>query len=155
MNVDLFHIDYARLMEVLTTIVVLAFLLERALSVLFEHRWFILWAEGSLEKPKNRKGLKEIIASVVSIAFCWWQGFDAVSIILQSSETPTFWGIAISGLIIAGGSKGSIALFKDALGCMSSAERERQTINKMKLDAKNEATRVKIVQDALLNVKPL
>jgi hypothetical protein len=154
MNVDLFHIDYPRLTEVLITIVVLAFLLERAMSVLFEHRWFIRWSEGSLEQPKTRKGLKEIIASLVCIAFCWWQGFDAISIILQSSETPTFWGIVISGLIIAGGSKASIALFRDVLGFMSSAEKERTAINKMKVEASSEATRAKIVKDAMLNVRP-
>lgn len=149
MTIDLFHIDYGRLSEVLITIVVLAFLLERALSVVFEHRWFILWSDGTPENPKNRKGLKEIIASGVCVAFCWWQGFDAISILLQSSEKPTFWGVVISGLIIAGGSKASIALFRDALGFMSSAEKQRTELNKTKREATQEAARIKIVNDAL------
>jgi hypothetical protein len=152
MTVDLFHIDYARLAEVMITIVVLSFLLERALSVLFEHRWFILWAEGSVEQPKSRKGLKEIIATIASVAFCWWQDFDAISIILQSSDKPTFWGVAISGLIIAGGSKASVALFKDLLGFMSNAEKERAELSKIKREAKTEAARVKIVKEAMLKV---
>jgi hypothetical protein len=153
MNVDLFHIDYERLMEVLIAIVVLSFLLERAMSVLFEHRWFIRWAEGSGDQPKNRKGLKEIIASIACVAFCWWQDFDSVSIILQTSETPTFWGVVITGLMIAGGSKASIALFRDVLGFMSSAEKERTELNKVKREANTEASRVKIVKEAMLNIK--
>lgn len=119
MTLDLFHIDYERLTEVLITIVVLSFLIERALSVIFEHRWFIKLTE-------TKKGSKELIASMASILFCWWQNFDGISIILQSSEKPTFFGILTTGLIIAGGSKASMGLFKDLLGFMSTAEKERK-----------------------------
>lgn len=41
MDPNLFHLDWERVGEVLATIVVLAFLLERALAVLFESRFFI------------------------------------------------------------------------------------------------------------------
>ena len=151
MTTDLFHIDYGRLMEVLITIVVLSFVLERALAVVFEHRWFILWAEGTPEQPINRKGLKEIIASVVCVLFVWWQDFDAVSIILQSSEVPTLFGIVITGLIIAGGSKASTGLFRDVLGFMSSAEKARQGAN----EVRNEAIKQRVVAAvAKQNPKP-
>lgn len=86
MTTDLFHVDYEHLSEVLITIVVLSFLLERALAVIFESQWFILWSEGTLENPKPRKSAKEILASTVCIAFCSWQDSDSISIILQSSE---------------------------------------------------------------------
>mgnify|MGYP006280759889 FL=1 len=41
MDPNLFHIDFEQLMEVLLTIIVLSFLVERALSILFESRTFI------------------------------------------------------------------------------------------------------------------
>jgi hypothetical protein len=39
MDPNLFHIDLERLFEVLMAIVVLSFFVERALSLLFGHRW--------------------------------------------------------------------------------------------------------------------
>ena len=41
MDPNLFHLDWERVSEVLVAIVILAFLLERALAVLFESRFFI------------------------------------------------------------------------------------------------------------------
>lgn len=38
----------------------------------------------------------------------------------------TFWGMAFTGFIIAGGSKASIALFQNLLGVMSTAEKLRK-----------------------------
>lgn len=145
MTTDLFHIDYARLSEALISIIVFAFLLERAMSVVFEHRWFITLTEGPPENPTKKKGLKEVIASFVCIAFCWWQDFDVISIILQSSETATFWGVVITGLIIAGGSKASLALFHDLMGVMSTAAKERDAANK----ANREAIKVNTLKTAM------
>lgn len=145
MTTDLFHIDYERLTEVLITIVVLSFLLERALSVIFENRMFIRWVDGPPDKPKPKKSIKEIIAAGACVTFCWWQDFDAVSIILQSSEKATFWGVVITGLIIAGGSKASIGLFRDLLGFMSSAEKERDAAKK----SRQEAIKVNTLKEAM------
>ena len=50
--------------EVLTAIVVLAFLIERALWIVFSHRWHV-----ALEK-RGFEGGKEIIAFLVSWAVC-------------------------------------------------------------------------------------
>lgn len=41
MDPNLFHLDYERLGEVLITVIVLAFFVERALALVFEHRLFI------------------------------------------------------------------------------------------------------------------
>jgi hypothetical protein len=145
MTADMFHIDYSRLLEVMLTIVVFAFLLERAMSILFEHRWFMALTQGPPDKPDAKKGYKEVIASLVCVAFAWWQDFDAVSIIMQSSEKATFWGVVITGLIIAGGSKASLALFHDLMGVMSSAEKERDAANK----AKQQAIKTNTLKEAL------
>lgn len=119
MDPNLFNLDYGRLFEVLVTIVVLSMLIERALSVLFESRPFI-----ENVAPKVG-GSKELITLISSVTVCIVWKFDAISVLIVSSETMLIPGMVITGLIIAGGSKGSVKLFKDVLGFMSSAERER------------------------------
>jgi uncharacterized membrane protein len=121
MDPNLFHIDYERLVEVLTTIVILSFFIERALSVVFESRWFI----GMYEANPKRKGLKELIALAVSVAVCVFWQFDAISILIVAHETMRIPGYILTGAIVAGGSKASIKFFKDVLGFMSNAEKER------------------------------
>ncbi|MCB9065472.1 MAG: hypothetical protein H6551_10070 [Chitinophagales bacterium] len=143
MDPNLFHIDYDRLLEILITIVVFSFFIERALSVVFESRFFIDRTEAKPEQPEVRddngniieeakpakekkKGVKELIAIIVSIAFCYYWQFDAITILLASNDTVTLPGMILTAAIIAGGSKASVALFKDLLGFMSSAEKERK-----------------------------
>ena len=136
MDPNLFHLDYERLFEVIVTIVIMSFLLERALSVLFESRFFFTKVEKQLpdpggvtvpaDKPDGRGSIKEAIALVVAVACCYGWKFDAPTIILASSDKTTVWGTFLTGAIIAGGSKASIKLFRDIMGFMSSAEKERQ-----------------------------
>jgi hypothetical protein len=118
MDPNLFHVDGERLMEVLFTIVVLAFFVERALSILFESRFFLDRFEG--------KSLKELIAFAVSALLCWQWQFDAVSILLVQEKMSVF-GEIITGAIIAGGAKGSVKLFRDVLNIKSKAMQERST----------------------------
>lgn len=124
MDPNYFYIDYERLFEVLITIVIFSFFIERALSVLFESRSFIKMYDAS----DKRKGAKEIIALIVSIAVCIYWKLDALSIIMVSHEETTVAGYILTGAIVAGGSKGSIKLFRDIMGFMSSAEKERQNL---------------------------
>ena len=124
MDPNLFHLDWGKTLEALATIVVLAFMIERGLSVVFENSIFI--------KVLSDKGAKEIITLIVCAFLCYGWHFDAMSIIL-SAEKSTFWGALITGSIIAGGSKASLKLFRDILGFMSSAEKERQAIKQAKI----------------------
>lgn len=117
MDPNLFHLDWERVAEVLAGIVVMAFVLERALALLFESHCFIDRAQG--------KNLKELIAIFVSVLVCWYWDFDAVSMIFLKERT-TFLGMVVTGGVVAGGSKGAIALFKNTMGFMSEAERDRQ-----------------------------
>ena len=139
MDPSLFNIDYPRLTEVLITIVVFSFFIERALSVLFENRLFINAIDGTSTKknedgtPKKKNGVKELIAFIVSVIFCFAWDFDAITIILQSSEEMSVGGMIITGAIIAGGSKASMGLFKNVMGFMSTAEKERQTVRESEL----------------------
>ncbi len=117
MDPNLFRIDWERLTEVLVTIVVLSFFLERALALLFESRAFVDKCSG--------KNLKEIIAFLLCATVCWKWDFDALSIVLLKDQTTAF-GTVLTGAIIAGGSKASIKLFQDILGFKSSALKERE-----------------------------
>ena len=42
MDPNLIHLDYEKLFEVLITIVIFSFFVERALSVVFEMRWLMV-----------------------------------------------------------------------------------------------------------------
>jgi hypothetical protein len=117
MDPNLFAVDGERLFEVLMTIVVLSFLVERALAIPFEHRLLV----GRLAK----KGLKEPITVAVAFLICRRWDFDALSVILVR-ETTQIWGHLLTAAIIAGGSKASIKLFHDVLGTMSNAQAERR-----------------------------
>jgi len=117
MDPNLFHLDWERLIEVLMAIVVLAFFVERALSLLFESRYFINRFQG--------KSLKEVLAFAVSAAVCWYWDFDALSMILLKSQV-TIYGTIITGAVVAGGSKASVKLFRDILQFKSTAEAQRQ-----------------------------
>ena len=116
MDPNLFHIDWERLFEVVVAIVVVSFFVERALSLLFETRFFIKRAQG--------KSLKELIALIAGVVVCWYWDFDAFSIIFLK-EQVTVVGVVITGAIVAGGSKASIKLFRDLLGFRSTAEEGR------------------------------
>lgn len=116
MDPNLFHVDGERLIEVLFTIIILSFFVERALSLLFESRFFIQRYAG--------RSLKELIAFTVSSVVCYVWEFDALSILLVK-EHMTVYGEIITGSIVAGGTKASVKLFRDLLGITSNAEKVR------------------------------
>ncbi len=114
MDPNLFHADMNRVTEVLLVVILLALMLERALSLVFEHRWFV--------QKFDQTGIKEVIAFAVSAVVCVLWNFDAISMVILSEKT-TLLGELITAGIIAGGSKGSIKLFRDWLGIGSSASK--------------------------------
>ncbi len=124
MDIKSFYLDYEMLFEILIVIVVFSFFIERALAVIYESRWFI----NLYKDEKKRKGLKEFLAVVVSIAVCTYWKLDALTVISSAHANMTVPGYILTGMVVAGGSKASIALFKDLLGFMSTAEAERKAI---------------------------
>lgn len=119
MDPNLIHVDWERTGEALTLVIVLAFLIERALAVIFENPLYIRFID--------RDGLKELIAVVASIAVCAAWQFDALGMILLTSTT-TVAGYIVTGLVVAGGSKASIKLFHGVLGIQSTASLMRHQI---------------------------
>lgn len=114
----MFHIEWQRLGEVLVAISVFAIFLERALSLLFESRFYI--------RHLKEKSIKEIIAFICGVAICWIWKFDALSLVFPIEKTYVI-GYIITGAIVAGGSKGSVALFRDFLKIKSMAQKEFET----------------------------
>ena len=101
--------DSATLMKILWFITVLALLVERALSLVFEHP---IWTK--MENTFETKGFKEVVA----FALCWIisnkAGFDAFGIMF--TLPPGRFGMILTACMIAGGSKGMVKLMRDVLG---------------------------------------
>lgn len=101
--------DWSVLVKILWFVTVLALLVERALSLVFEHRFWI-----ALERDFTGSGLKEVIATVLCWSMCATAGFDAFGIMF--SRPPSVFGLVLTACMIAGGSKGMLKLMRDVLG---------------------------------------
>jgi len=100
-----FHLDYGLLAEVFGALLLLAFVLERGLSVLFE---------SDIYAKLHNRGLKAPIAVLGAVLLCWQLHFDALGTIFHQ-EAVTWAGLIVTGLVIAGGSKAVIKLMHDVL----------------------------------------
>lgn len=92
--------------EFVGTLAVLSILLERSLSVIFEHRIY--------QDLFNKWHIKEIVAFWTAYCICNWCKFDIYACIF-AIPTSTF-GTILTALAVGGGAKGSIKLFQDVLG---------------------------------------
>jgi hypothetical protein len=142
MDPNLFHLDWARVAEILVAVTVLAFFIERALALLFESRFFLEKVQGKRPagqqggssstdaqdapgRGKSRSGvgtfpIKELLAFAVAGAVCLVWRFDAISMIFLKERT-TILGALVTGAVVAGGSKASVKLFRDVMGVKSTA----------------------------------
>jgi hypothetical protein len=121
MDPILFGMDADVVGEVLGTIIVLSLFVERFLAPFFEWRTVIVKIEG--------KGVKEPVAFIASLLVAYTYGFDAMAIMFKE-EANSWLGYILTAGIIAGGSKGSIKLFRDYLGWKSSARSELEESRK-------------------------
>lgn len=118
----LFGVSGEVIAEVLGTIVVLAMIVERSFAPIFE--WRVV-----LDKIQD-KGIKEPVVLIASIAIVYLYKFDAMAVIF-SQEKPSMVGYLITAGVIAGGSKGSVKLFRDVLGWKSTAQKEQEEVRKV------------------------
>ena len=117
--------------EALGAVVLLSIIVERALSPLFE--WKVIFDK------ITGKSLKEPIAFLVSVGVVYFYKFDALAVIF-SQEKNSFVGYLITAAVVAGGSKGSIALFRDYLGWKSSTQKEHDEAKKEEKERKKQAS---------------
>lgn len=137
MEPNMFHLDWERTFEVLGAIVLLSMVVERALALVFEQKLFVKRFGGS--------PIKEIIAFAVSLVVCLKWQFDALSMTILSDRISVI-GQVVTAAVIAGGSKGSIKLFRDVLGWKSSAYADYEAARKVEAPARIAQLRAKMAE---------
>ena len=133
----LVRLDWERTFEALGAIVVLSLVVERALALVFEQRLFVKRFGGS--------PIKEVIAFALSLVVCLKWQFDALSMTILSDRISVI-GQVVTAAIIAGGSKGSIKLFRDVLGWKSSAYADYEAAKKVEAPARIAQLRAKMAE---------
>lgn len=126
-----FRVDWEVLAEVLITIVVLAFFVERALSIITESKVFI-------NSRLDDNGTKEILSFVLSLIVVRLVSLDALAILFKL-DAPTWPGYLVTAGIVAGGSKASIKFFHDLMDVRSSTRRQKDEIKKVQRKAQVDA----------------
>ena len=126
----LYELEWDMALEVLFTLVLLSFFVERALSLLFEHPAY--------DARFGGKGLTEFIAVVVSVLVVRYVDFDALAVLMRRDGNDWL-GFVITGAIVAGGSKGSIKLFHDLLDVRSGYMRRKAELMKHGADRETAA----------------
>jgi hypothetical protein len=120
MDPNLFRIDWQQTGEVLIAIVVLAFLVERALALIFESTFYV--------DRISQYNIKELITFAVCFAICYRWELDGLSVILHGGKM-TLIGEAMTAAVIAGGSKASLKLFRDVMGVENEQSKNARQAN--------------------------
>lgn len=108
--------EWNAITDALIKVVVLAFMIERALAVIFDTdrvRDYLV---------RSGNDLKPWVAIAVSVTACYGLKINAVGPLggpgaaLGDGSYLAWLGTAITGLVVAGGSVGAVKLFQDVLG---------------------------------------
>lgn len=127
--------DYSKLGSDLLVYLVLAVVLEMALTVIFNWRWFLKYAES--------KGLKTPIAILLGLSIALYYQLDVMSDVLNAmgmltceaqdvNASPTQWpvshvGQVVTAFLLAGGSDAFFRLFTK-LGIRNPFERKAEVL---------------------------
>lgn len=120
-----FTVNWELVLEAVGTVVLISFIVERSLAVFFESRWYI---EKSKSSSSPMRKIKEPTAYLISLLVCLAFGFNMMAVVFPNSEgfPAEAMGFLLTAGVIAGGSKGSIRLFRDLLGFQSNAYKEKR-----------------------------
>ena len=115
-----------QILAALFIVVVLSFIIERALAIVFElppidEKIRFVPNPNNPARPRSIKGY---IACAASVAICIAYDFDLLKVIFETEEATTdetedtfvSIGMILTGLVVAGGSQASVKLFQDVLG---------------------------------------
>lgn len=130
---DLFALQWDAVFEVAAAIVLLSIIVERFLAPVFESDFYI--NKQRVWDAQGKGNFKVPIAFALSVVTCLATGIDILAVIGQA-PSPSYFGTIISAGVVAGGSKGSIKLFRDILGFKSSAYRQYQEDKAVETQAK-------------------
>ena len=117
--------DFFRILASLTKLVILAMLLERALVIVFDYRWF---------QKLSSYGFKTPIAFFLSWAVCAFYKFDVLGALFEKN-TASPMGVFVTSAIVAGGSAGAITLFQGVMKLSKSAQDEMKKVQVAQKDA--------------------
>ena len=125
--------EFSVIMLALVKLVIIAMLLERAMVLIFDYRWF--------KKKLDGYGLKVPITIIVSWMICHKYAFDVFKTIF-TQQSHTALGVFITAAVVAGGSAAAITLFqgvfkfsKDAQEAIKETQKAEAEARKMKADA--------------------
>lgn len=110
----------------LAKLVIVSMVLERGLSVIFEHEWFVRATTKEVKDPldENKKirenripGLKASLSILASYFVCYHYNFDMLFVVLTGTSPKIFdpTGVVLTSLIVSGGSAGAILIFQGYL----------------------------------------
>jgi hypothetical protein len=116
--------DWDPVVNELIKVVLLAFFVERALAVIYDME--------RVEPVLVRGDLKPVISVFVSIALCYGLKINVVGVLAAPDAALAgnleWLGIAVTGLVVAGGSAGAVKLFQDVLGFRRSVRDEAKQV---------------------------
>ena len=118
--------EFLRVLSELAKLVVLAMLIERALILIFDYRWY--------QKKLSGKGIKVPISYTVSLIICAAYKFDILSELFEPGKQSTM-GIVLTAAILAGGSAGAITLFQGVLGFTKDAQAKAKEVRLTQAEA--------------------
>jgi len=134
--------EFFRILASLAKLVVLAMLLERALVLIFDYRWYKAKLDGF--------GLKVPISLFASWLICNFYKFDVLSALFEPNK-PTGMGVFLTAAIVAGGSAAAITLFqglfkfsKDAQDSLKEAQKAETEARKKEAEAKKAEAKARI-----------
>lgn len=153
------NIDFNSLLGVLTTLILLSLLLERALFILFDYlplRTFlarpvssISWFRNTGDKYDLGKAIKPLVTLAISAFFCFQYKIDAFQAATNAPDAK-LWGFGMTALILTGGSATIMKLFNDVLNLGRTSIEGRREIRRLQLAAEQDEARAKAARSAAL-----
>lgn len=126
--------EFFKVLASLAKLVVLAMLLERALVLLFDYRWY--------KEKLDGYGFKVPISFLTSWAICGYYGFDVLSALFEPDK-PTAMGMFLTAAIVAGGSAGAITLFQGVFKFSKEAQDNLKAAQKAEAEARKQEAEAK------------
>jgi signal transduction histidine kinase len=118
---------FFKVLASLATLVVLSMLLERALVLIFDYRWY--------KKKLSGLGLKVPISFITAWIICYQYKFDVLSKLFEPDKWSKM-GVFLTAAIVAGGSAGAITLFQGVLKFNKEAQDSLRKANLAEAEAK-------------------